>query len=328
MGRLPVGGKGCHVDTAQDDTAATQSQAARAKASAATTGGVLSERALREAEITRAFVRNQIAAGRWQARTHSTLTTTTGPLSREQLLWVALEHAGPGSLLGGLTAAQALGMRNWTRDEVTVLVDQELSFDAVDGVRFFRTRRNLDDLRHPTHQPRTCRIEPAILLFAAHEPNRRTAMGAIAATVQQRLTTPERLSEWVTTLRPLRRASDIRELLGDLAGGSQSLAEIDVLRLCRAWGLAAPRRQQRRKDRSGRYRYTDCEWDLPDGRVLVLEIDGAFHLDVEHYTEDVRRHRGLTTDRRIVIRCTAEEARHDPLPLVADLRALGVPRAA
>lgn len=315
-------------DADQDDTAAWQSHAARAAAAAEATGGVLSERALREAEITRGFVRNQISAGRWQARTHSTLTTTTGPLTREQFMWVALEHAGPAALLGGLTAAQALGMRNWARDEVTVIVDQELSFDAIDGVRFFRTRRNLDDLRHPTHQPRTCRIEPAILLFAAHEPNRRTAMGAIAATVQQRLTTPERLGEWARILRPLRRASGIREMLGDLAGGSQSLAEIDVLRLCRSWGLAAPRRQKRRKDRSGRYRFTDCEWDLPDGRVLVLEIDGAFHLDVENYTEDVRRQRGLTTDRRIVIRCTTQEARHDPLPLVADLLALGVPRAA
>ena len=316
------------MGTEQGDTATTQSQAARATSAAAATSGVLSERALREAKITRGFVRNQITAGRWQTRTHSTLTTTTGPLTRDQLLWVALEHAGPGALLGGLTAAQALGMRNWVRDEVTVLVDQELSFDAVDRVRFFRTRRSLNELRHPTHEPRSCRIEPAILLFAAHEPNRRTALGAIAATVQQRLTTPERLSEWVRILRPLRRASDIRELLGDLAGGSQSLAEIDVLRLCRAWGLVAPRRQKRRKDRSGRYRYTDCEWDLPDGRVLVLEIDGAFHLDVENYTEDVRRHRGLTTDRRIVIRCTAQEARHDPIPLVGDLVALGVPRAA
>ena len=82
-------------------------------------------------------------------------------------------------------------------------------------------------------------------------------------------------------LRPLRRAAAIRELLADVAGGSQSLAEIDVLRLCRAGAGAARRRKQRRRDRRVGCRYTDCEWDLPDGRVLVLEIDGAFHLDVE-----------------------------------------------
>ncbi len=290
--------------------------------------GVLSERTLRELKVSRAFVRNQLRAGRWAERTHSTYTTTTGPLSREQLLWVAVEHAGPEALLGGLTAAEAHGLRNWARDDVTILVPQELSFDEVDGVRFFRTRRSLSALRHPTHTPAACRIEPAVLLFAAHEPSRRTAMGAVTATVQQRLTTPERLLEWTRTLRPLRRAATMRELLADVAGGSQSLAEIDVLRLCRSWGLAPPRRQRRRRDRSGRLRFTDCEWDLPDGRVLVLEIDGAFHLDVDSYTDDVRRQRGLTTPRRIVVRCTAQEVRHEPMALLEDLIALGVPRAA
>ena len=290
--------------------------------------GVLSERSLRELGVTRAFVRNQVRAGRWAERTHSVYTTTTGPLSHEQRLWVAVEHAGPQAVLGGLTAAEAHGLRNWARDEVTVLVPSELSFDELAGVRFFRTRRSLTMLRHPTLSPPTCRIEPAVLLFAAHDPSRRTAAGAVAASVQQRLTTPEHLLAWVRRLRPLRRAAELRELLADIAGGSQSLAEVDVLRLCRSWGLASPRRQKKRRDRSGRSRFTDCEWDLPDGRVLVLEVDGAFHLDVESYTEDVRRHRGLTTDRRIVVRCTAQELRHEPLALLQDLIALGVPRAA
>lgn len=295
---------------------------------AALTCGVLSERRLRELGVTRGFVRNQVRAGRWAERTHSVYTTTTGPLSPEQRRWVAVLHCGPDALLGGLTAAAAHGMRHWPRDEVTVLVPAPLSFDPLDGVHVVRTRRELASLRHPGLQPPTARVEPAILLFAASEESRRTALGAVTACVQQRLTTPERLLHWVGRLRPLRRAGELRDLLADVAGGSQSLAEVDVLRMCRTWGIVAPRRQGQRRDRSGRLRFTDCEWDLPDGRVLVLEIDGAFHLDVEQYTEDVRRHRGLTTDRRIVIRCTAREVRYDQHPLVRDLLALGVPRAA
>ncbi|GAA4410853.1 type IV toxin-antitoxin system AbiEi family antitoxin domain-containing protein [Fodinibacter luteus] len=290
--------------------------------------GVLSEATLRELKVTRGFVRNQVRAGRWTERTHSVYTTTTGPPSREQLLWIALEHAGPDALLGGLTAAEAHGLRNWSREEVTVVVDHALSFDPIDGVRFFRTRRDLAALRHPGRTLRTCRIEPAVLIFAGDEASQRTAMGAIAATVQQRLTTPERLLAWTRALRPLRRAADIRGLLADLSGGSQSLAEVDVLRTCRSWGIVPPCRQKRRTDRSGRFRYTDCEWDLPDGRVLVLEIDGAFHLDVESYSEDVRRQRRLTTPTRVIVRCTAQEVRHEPLELLSDLVALGVPRAA
>jgi hypothetical protein len=290
--------------------------------------GVLSETTLRELGVTRAFVRNQVRAGRWAERTHSVLTTTTGPLSREQLLWVALEHAGRAALLGGLTATELHGMKHWTREEVTVLVDQELSFDPVAGVRYFRTRRSLPAMRHPTRSPRAARTEPAVLLFAAHEPSTRTALGAITATVQQQLTTSADLLEWTRALRPLRRAASIRDLLADVSGGSESLAEIDVLRLCRAWGLALPRRQKKRRDRAGRLRFTDCEWDLPGGRVLVLEIDGGFHIDVENYTDDVQRHRGLTTDERVVVRCTTYEVRHEPVGLMRDLIALGVPRAA
>lgn len=290
--------------------------------------GVLSERDLRELGVSRAFVRNQVRAGRWVERTHSVHTTTTGPLSRDQLLHLAVAHAGPAALVGGLTAAGLLGLHGWDRDVVTVYVEHDLSFDPVSGIRFVRTRRSLAALRHPKNGLPVCRLEPAVLLFASTEPRLRTALGAVAAVVQQRLTTPARLGDWVRTLRPLRRAADLRALLADLDGGSQSLAEVDVVTMCRRWGLALPQRQRRRRDRSGTWRYTDAEWDLPGGRVLVLEVDGAFHLDVLSYGEDVKRHRGLTTPTRTVIRCTAFEVRHEPQGLVPDLLALGVPRAA
>ncbi len=129
-------------------------------------------------------------------------------------------------------------------------------------------------------------------------------------------------------MHPLRRSRRFRALLGDLAGGAQSVAEIDVRRACRRFGLAPPSRQRRRLDRDGRRRYTDCEWDLADGRTLALEVDGAFHLEVTHYTADLRRQRRLTTTQRIVIRCSAVELRDDPASVMEDLIALGVPRAA
>ena len=42
-------------------------------------------------------------------------------------------------------------------------------------------------------------------------------------------------------------------------------------------------------------RRTDCEWDLPNGTVVVLEVDGAFHMAIENYTADMRRQRRITT---------------------------------
>ena len=73
-------------------------------------------------------------------------------------------------------------------------------------------------------------------------------------------------------------------------------------------------------------RYTDCEWDLPDGRVVVPEVDGALHMDVEHWAADMARERELVIGGRIVLRCTAREQRENPSRIVRDLIALGVTR--
>ena len=292
---------------------------------AARQAGALSRRQLRELGASRALVRHKLASGRWQRRTEEVVTTTTGPPSEEQRRWVAVLHCGPGAMLGGLTALGVHGLAGWPRDHVTVIVANSDSFEPVPGLRTFRTRRSLPALLDDGNPLPCCRVEPAALLWAAHEPHPRSAMGLLAAVVQQRLTTTDRLATWAESMRPLRRAPMIRELLDDVAGGSQSLGEVDVVRLCRGAGLRPPDRQRRRTDRAGRTRFTDCEWDLADGRTLVLEIDGGFHLDVRQYEEDVRRQRGLTTPTRVVIRCTTQELRREPWVVVADLRALGVP---
>jgi len=297
----------------------------RWRALAAAQHGIVARRQLVDLGVRQSVIRHHLRVGRWAERTGTVLTTTTGPLSWDQRLWVAALHAGPGALIGGLAAAKVHGLRNWERDEITVLVDDELSFDDLEGVAFFRTRRQLGSWADPTSELPLARIEPAILLFAGYEPHPRTAQGAISAVVQQRLSTPQRLRECLDTMTPLRRARDFRQLLGDLAGGAQSLAEIDVGRACREFGIVAPQRQRPRFDREGKKRFTDCEWDLPDGRVLVLEVDGAFHTEVTQYGDDLRRQRKLTTTRRIVVRCTAYEIRNEPESVIEDLIALGVP---
>lgn len=287
--------------------------------------GLLSQRQLHELGVTRAIVRNHLRARRWTQRTSAVYSVTTGPLSWEQQLWRAVLHAGPNALIGGLTAAKVQGMKNWDRPEITVLVANALSFDALPGVTFFRTRRPLDEMRAPMRLP-LCLPAPAVLLFAAYEPHHRTAHGAIAAAIQQRLTSEAEVAVWLERLRPLPRAGQFRALLADIGGGAQSLAEVDVRRACRRFHVVLPTSQRRRRDRAGRTRYTDCEWQLPDGRTLVLEVDGGFHDDVLQAAADRSRTRKLTTRDRVVVSCTAYELRHDPASVMEDLIALGVPR--
>ena len=274
-------------------------------------------------------VRNQVMARRWVTHTPRVIGTTTGALTWEQRCWMAVLHAGPRSMLGGLSAAEIGGLVGWHRDPVTVLVDDELAFEPVDGVRFFRSRRPFELLRaNRTGIPRA-QLEPALLLWAGYQAEGiRPAHGVLAASVQQRLTTADRLLAAIETLHPLRRARSFRRTINDIAGGAHSGAELDVRRLCRRYGLRLPDRQRARTDRAGKRRWTDCEWDLPDGSVLILEVDGAFHVDVVEWGADIKRARSLTTGGRTVVRCTSFELRHEMEDVARDLIALHVPRAA
>ena len=107
-------------------------------------------------------------------------------------------------------------------------------------------------------------------------------------------------------------------------GGAESLSEIDVAKLCRVFGLRPPDRQKMRRDSQGRKRYLDCEWDTEVG-VIVLEIDGAHHMDVAHWQADMKRERQIVIGRRWVLRASSYEARAEQSQLAADLRAMGVP---
>lgn len=67
------------------------------------------------------------------------------------------------------------------------------------------------------------------------------------------------------------------------------MAERDVLTMCDSFGIPRPDRQTARVDSAGRRRYTDAEWRLADGRVVVLEVDGGFHMHAEHWSADIER---------------------------------------
>jgi hypothetical protein len=286
--------------------------------------GAVARRQLLALGYSRHYVRRQLDARRWVARTSTVLSTVTDPPTWEQRVWTAALHAGGTALAGGLTALEWHGLRGWHRTEITVLVDDERAFNPVPGVTFFRTRRPLQAMRSQRVDLPVCRVEPAALLFAGYERSTRTALGLLAAVVQQRLTTAHRLLAEADMMRPLRRAKLFRRTLLDIEGGAQSLAELDIGRVCRNAGLPPPRRQTRRRDATGRLRYTDCEWWLPDGTILILEIDGSFHLEVEHWEDDLVRQRRLSGRGRIIVRCSARELRDDPDAVLSDLKMHGL----
>ena len=289
--------------------------------------GLITLPQLREAGVTHRAIDFRIRTERWQRVAPAVVCITTGALTDNQRLWLGVLHGGSGALIAGVHALAAAGLKNWTRDTIAVLVPYANDVpDRLDGYRFIRSRRDLVAFKAAgcSGAPR-CRVEAAALLFASRERSERTAQGILAAVVQQRLTTAPALLSCLATLTPLRRAALFRASLTEIAGGAQSVAELDVKRLCKRFGLVLPHRQVKRRDADGRLRYTDCEWRLSDGRVVVLEVDGLFHMDVGQWEDDLARQRALSGTGRIIIRCTSRELRDEPERLAADLRRLGVP---
>lgn len=291
------------------------------------------QRVVSRAQLTRLGwtahqVDHEVDFGRWQLAAPHVVALQNAPLVGHQLLWLGVLHAGPGAALTHLTASRYAGLSWRGPDTVEVISPKGHLVSRLPGFFFHQTRRpyrhwvRIDGSGIPV-----LRVEHAVLLAAERDDHQRRGVGLLAASVQQRLTTAERLLDASRQIRKLRHGGLFRLALGDIAGGAQSFAEIDVGRICREAGLVEPQRQRIRKDRDGRRRYLDCEWDLGDGRVVVLEIDGSFHMETEHWWRDMRRERRVVITGRTVLRCSSVEVRLEPREIVLDLAAIGVPRA-
>jgi hypothetical protein len=236
--------------------------------------------------ITRKQLRSQISAGHWQKPVRGVVVAHSGPLTERQLLRTALLRSGPQAALAGLTAARLDGFTGF--DDRGAVLSRPIYLLAPYGYKrrtpppdltvVTHYTQALTDLDvHPQRQPRRTRIARSLIDAAAWMPTERGATAILAAGVQQRLVRAQDLSQVVDRMGALRRRRLIRETIGDIAGGSQALSELDFTRrVIRAFRLPEPSRQSARHDSQGRRRWTDVTWDA---YKVVVEIDGAQHTD-------------------------------------------------
>ena len=137
--------------------------------------------------------------------------------------------------------------------------------------------------------PTRTNVERSAIDAASWSDRPRTCAGVLAAVVQQRLTTPTRLLAAFEKSGAIRHRPLMRRTLVDIAGGAQALSEIDIGRLCRRGGLNVTARQAIRLDAQGRRRYLDGIVTGPDGKEVAFEVDGAIHLAVRSYWDDMHR---------------------------------------
>lgn len=275
-------------------------------------------------------VEGQLAARRWQLAAPLVVVLHNGDLTRDQQLWAAALHVGVKGCLAENSALEVHGFTGLgTPDPTTVHVvhPRASSVPALPWLHVHESRRlRPGDLSRRRSLPVT-NAARSVIDRAAWQPYLRLGYALLAAAVQQRVTTPDLLAVELRRAGRIRHARHLRLALADITGGAQALSEMDLGALCRRHGIAPPARQRVRTDRQGRRRYLDAEWDRPDGSVLVLEVDGSHHMDVQHWTADMRRERRLVVGVRqsTVLRCSASEVRTAGNDLVRDLVAAGVP---
>lgn len=251
--------------------------------------GVLRRTQLRAEGFTRSELRSQLEAGRWQAVGPSVVITHNGPLTALQKRWAAVLHAGPSAALAGRSALALEGLKGWECEPIHLVVARGHSPGRLAelGVVVHETRIAIDNADR--HGPPRTSVARSAIDAASWSTTARTSCGMLAAVVQQRLTTAAHLLTALDSAGRVRHRRVMRLALADIGGGADALSEIDMGRLCKKHGLGVVVRQQVRIDGQGRRRYLDGVLVAKDGASVAFEVDGAPHMSVGRWSQDMHR---------------------------------------
>lgn len=254
---------------------------------------------------------------RWQSPRAGVVVTHSGALSEEERTLVDLCVCGPMAVLAGLTAARCDGFQGFAASATHILVPAGYKRVARPGIVVHRSR-HLDPVDvHPARQPRRTRIARSVIDAASWAATDGAATAIVASSVQQGLVRPDHLRLVLERLQKVARRAHIAQVVDATDGGSLSEHEFEFLRLCHRFGLPTPSRQVRRTDSMGRDRYTDAEFDDYD---VVAEIDGAQHMELRTWWDDLDRQNDLVIDGgKTVIRFVGLALRTQPSRVVTRL---------
>jgi Transcriptional regulator, AbiEi antitoxin len=255
--------------------------------------GVITYAQARECGIPGSTIDAWSATGRWQRVYFGVYAAFSGPLSRAAMLWAAVLWAGRGAMLSYWTAAELHGFGDPRGSRVIhVTIPWERKLTAPDGIEVHRSRRASLSL-HPGLSPPRSRVDDTVLDLVQEARRIDEAMSWPARAVQNRRTTPERLVVALDDRVRMRWRLPVREALGAVTAGAQTLLEIRYLRdVEQAHGLPHGERQVR-EVRAGRSIYHDVRY--PEG-ATVVELDGLIaHPLADRFAD--RRRDNLTAER-------------------------------
>ncbi|MHB1876178.1 MAG: type IV toxin-antitoxin system AbiEi family antitoxin domain-containing protein [Streptosporangiaceae bacterium] len=260
--------------------------------------GVISRREAIGAGLAASTPAWLVRDGRWQRIHRGVYRVYTGDPPREARLWAAICRAGPGAALSHQTAAELDGLADRPGPMIHVTIPVQRRVTPIRGVVIHRSGR-IAEAVHPARLPPRTRIEETVLDLVDQSPSFSAAFGWVCAAIQRRLTTPDRIVEFMGRRKRLRWRRPLAGALADIGGGVHSWLEYRYVHgVERAHGLPAATRQQHvlLGSRSG---YLDNHYERYS---LCVETDGrAAHPDDRRWA-DTRRDNvlaatGITTMR-------------------------------
>ncbi|HKO33944.1 MAG TPA: hypothetical protein VJY85_09380 [Candidatus Limnocylindria bacterium] len=263
-------------------------------------------------------VDRRVASGRWQLVHRGVYATHNGTLTQRQTLWAASLSTGAGrpAVLGGVTALCLQGLQRFTPQYVHVVVPaHRRARRPPPGVRVHRTSHLAIEHVCPSLPPTTSPAR-SVVDAAGWAKTEAEARTIIAMCFQQRLVIGDEVENVARQMPVAKRRSLILRSAADARGGAHSLAELDLVALCRAAGLPVPVRQVMRRDAAGNVRYLDVLW--PWG--VRAEIDGSHHMSAEQWWADMRRHNDLSRRGEVVLRFPAWLVRDSPMEVAETIR--------
>ena len=296
-------------------TDAARARRQRVTLFADTYGGALSRRLLRELDVDRNQLAREVAAGRWRMHGGQTVAVHTAELGDVALRWRAIWEVGAGAaVLDGVSALHAAGVRGFGESVVHVSVPRPVHHALVSGVRIHRVDRAPRELA-AAGIPRVRPAEAAVRGASWAASDRQAAL-LLALVVQQRVVTAGQLLAAASAVPVRRRRSLIPLLAADIAGGAQSLGELDFAVLCRRHGLPTPDLQVVRTTPTGRI-YLDVCWSDVG---LVVEIDGSGHRSGLAVMDDNLRQNTVVLGGETVLRIDLVGLRLQPDAFLAQVR--------
>ncbi len=250
------------------------------------------------------LIRRMVRRREWSVVHPGVMVDHTGSLSRSEREWAAVLYYAPAALAGS-SALRRHGVRTG-RDgsgdddpEIHIAVDRRRRVAELPGTRVVRVS-DFDARALSNLNPPRLRLEHAVLDLAGESEQDVDAVAVMADACQSRRTTAARLLTTLEDRPTLRRRRFLRQVLLDVAQGTNSVLEwLYLHRIERPHQLPTATRQRAIVQRRGSG-YRDVEYL---GCAVVVELDGRVgHQRARDRWDDLGRDVDAAVDGRLTVR--------------------------